>query len=245
MTENDEPRVALVTGSTRGLGLEIARSFCLRGFAVTLNYAHDESAADRAVRELSATGAEVRAVRADVGCAEGVHRMFDALGPRLDVLVHNAVRFHRMRATEARAPLIELDARVALGPLLHGAERLAALLPSGGRVVAISSRGARTVIPGYVSLGVAKAGLESLVRYLAVELAGRGVTVNAVAAGKLDEGEQSAEPEIDARVKARTPAGRLTTASDVAGVVNLLCRPEAAWIHGQTIVVDGGIGLLA
>lgn len=214
-----------------------------------INYAYDDAAAEAAVRVLEQSGGKAWPVRAEVGDAEEVRGLFDETERRyggLDVFVHNAVSFHPMPTAPPNVELSTLDNAVALGPLLHGAERLGELLGAGrGRIIAISSRGARSTIPGYLSLGMAKAALENLVRYLAVEFAGRGITVNAVAPGRLAKKSGPAEAEIIARVTARTPAGRLTTAEDVADIVALLCRDEAAWLHGQVIAVDGGIGLMS
>jgi enoyl-[acyl-carrier protein] reductase III len=236
-------KVALVTGATRGVGLALAHRLCSTGYDVAVNFAHDAGSAETAVRSLGGHGTKVVAIRADLGVAADVHRMFDEVAEtwgRLDVFVHNAVSLHRMSPVEPDAAGIAADRAVVLGPFEHGAARLAALLPDRtGRVIAISSVGARGVIPGYVSLGTAKAALESYVRYLAMELAGRGVTVNAIAPGKL---EGTTGPEAD-RVRARTPAGRLTTETDVADVVELLCRPEAGHLHGQVVTLDGGLGL--
>lgn len=240
--------VALVTGATRGLGLAVARKLCMSGSDVLLNYAHDEGAAEAAVRSLTGLGPKVVPVRADIGKPADVTQLLDDIRRthgRLDILVHCAASFHRMPASAPLADLCEQDSAVALGPLLHGIVQLTELMPpGGGRIIAISSSGASAVIPGYLSTGMAKAALESLVRYLAVELAGKGITVNTVAAGKLDK--PGPDPSgLAARVAARTPAGRLTTDGDVADVVAMLCLPEAGWIHGETIRVDGGLGLLA
>jgi enoyl-[acyl-carrier protein] reductase III len=241
-------KVVLVTGATRGLGLAVARKLCTAGCEVLLNYAHDDAAAEEAARSLAGLGGKAYPARADVSQPDEVAQLLDGIRRthgQLDVLVHNAAAFHRMPATAPDADHCERDRAVALGPLLHGIGQLAELLPAGGRIIAISSSGAGAVVPGYVSLGMAKAALESLVRYLAADLARRGITVNTVAAGKLDKGTGADPDGIAARIAARTPAGRLTVPEDVADVVALLCRREAGWIHGQVITVDGGLGLLA
>jgi enoyl-[acyl-carrier protein] reductase III len=240
-------RLVLVTGATRGLGLAIARKLCASGCEVLLNYAHDEAAAEAAVKTLAADGGTVSLLRADVGDPAEVRDMLDQVQRargRLDVFVHNAA-FHRPAPVTAIAPEIYRRlTQVTVGPLLYGAAQLVELLPAGsGRIIAVSSTGAHRVVPNYAALGSAKAALEATLRYLAVELAGQGITVNAVCAGKL---AKDAEPdELSARVAARTPAGRLTRPEDVADVIALLCRAEAGWIHGETITVDGGLRLLA
>ncbi|MFE3170903.1 SDR family oxidoreductase [Amycolatopsis sp. NPDC059235] len=235
-----------MTGATHGLGLAIARKLGRSGCRVFLNYAHDE---DRARRAAAGIGGETRAVKADVGCPDQVAFLFDEVqsdAGKLDIFVHSAASFHPMPTLAFDEEKYSRDAAVALGPLVHGAGRMAEMLTAGtGRVVAVSSRGGRFVAPRYAGLGMAKAAMESLVRYLAAALAGRGVTVNAVAPGKLDEGPDPERAETIARLVARTPAGRLATAGDVADVVALLCLPEAAWIHGQVLAVDGGLGLMS
>ncbi|UQA92606.1 SDR family oxidoreductase [Streptomyces halobius] len=251
--ESDDPAaahgsVALVTGATRGLGLAIASKLTAAGCEVLLNYAHDESAARAAERALAEAGGKVRLLRADIGRPAGVVRMLDEVRRvhgTLDLLVHSAGTYHPAPAAAPHIGRALRDGAVALGPLLYGAGRLSDLMtPGTGRIVAVSSTGAHSVVPGYAGLGMAKAALETLVRYLAVELADRGVAVNAVAAGKLADGASAVLPaEAVAGLVRRTAVGRLTAAVEVADVVGLLCRPEAGGLHGQVLTVDGGASL--
>jgi enoyl-[acyl-carrier protein] reductase III len=130
---------------------------------------------------------------------------------------------------------------------LFGAKRAAALMPDGGSIVALTSAGSTSVLPGYGAVGASKAALEALVRYLAVELAPR-VRVNAVSPGIVDTDALTHFPNGDGLIDAarvRTPAGRLSTPEDVADCVSFLCSPGAAMIRGQILVVDGGAGLVA
>lgn len=243
-------RVALVTGATRGLGLAIARKLCASGCSVVLNHRSPEADVEPVLRSLAGFPGRAESVRADVGrpaeMAAALRSVAERFG-RLDLLVHNAAGWHPMPATAVAARPFRQDLAVALAPLLAAAPLLPELMPNGGRVVAVSSSGAHSVVPGgYVSAGVAKAALESLVRYLAAELAGRGINVNAVSTAKVDKGAATTgNPKLLEILAQRTPAGRLTLPEDVADAVALLCADEAAWIHGQTLVVDGGLGLLA
>jgi enoyl-[acyl-carrier protein] reductase III len=239
-------RAALVTGATRGLGLAVAAKLHASGAAVALSYSRSEDDAARAVKGLSDDGSRVLPVKADVSRPDSWPRLLDeasAAFGRLDILVHSAASWRPMSAVAADLPALHEDLSAALDPLLLAAPAIRQAMPGGGRIVAVSSSGARSVVPGYVSLGLAKAALESLVRYLAVDLAPAGITVNAVSTAKLDKGPATPRPEMARALAARTPAGRLTTPADLADAIALLCTDEAAWVQGQVITVDGGLSL--
>ncbi|MFI5773173.1 SDR family oxidoreductase [Streptomyces sp. NPDC051658] len=242
-----EGKVALVTGATRGVGLAVARKLCGAGATVVLNYARSEDDARRAVEELAPLKGEAVALRADVARTGELDRLLGQVRERygrLDVFVHNAASWNPASAVGADPAGVHADLSAALDPLLHGAPAIAGLMAGApGRIVAVSSSGAHSVIPRYVGLGVAKAAMESLVRYLAVELAGRDIAVNAVSTSKVDKGPSTPQPAVAAALAARTPAGRLTTPEDIADTVALLCTAEAGWIHGQVITADGGLDL--
>ncbi|MEV5374528.1 SDR family oxidoreductase [Streptomyces nondiastaticus] len=241
-----EGRTALVTGATRGLGLAIARKLCACGCDVVLNYGHSEEDAHSALRSLAGLKGSATAVRADLRDPEAMPRLLESVRQRhgrLDVLVHNAATWTPMPALAADRDALHTDVATALDPLVTAAGLLPGLMGGNGRVIAVSSTGAHQVVPGYVSLGVAKAALESLVRYLAVDLSPHGIAVNAVSTAKLDKGAGTVNERAVAALAARTPAGRLTTPSDLADVVALLCTDEAGWLRGQVVTADGGLGL--
>lgn len=253
MTTHETPlsldgAVALVTGATRGLGRAITEKLCAAGCDTYLNYAQNESDAHRAVAELKGLPGKAVALQGDVSEPGVLADLADAVverSGRLTVLVHNAATFHPMSAGEPRSAEVHKDIAVAIDPLLSAANRLARVMRDGGRIIAVSSTGARRVVPRYLGPGLAKAALENLVRYLAVEFAPIGITVNAVSTAKLDKGHPAeVNGEMTRLLAERTPGGRLTRPEDVAGVVALLCRSEASWIQGQVITVDGGLGLL-
>jgi enoyl-[acyl-carrier protein] reductase III len=170
-----------------------------------------------------------------------------ALGP-LDALVHNA-------ATGVIRPALQTEAKHWDWTLTANARALLDLtricapqMKSGSSIVAISSLGAQRVLENYALVGTSKAALESLVRYLGVELAPRGIRVNAVSGGVVETEALQHFPnreEILEHSRARTPAGRMVEPEDIAGAVAFLCSPQAAMICGQTLVVDGGFSLLA
>jgi enoyl-[acyl-carrier protein] reductase III len=247
-------KVAIITGGSRGLGRAIAEKLCAGGCHVIVNYANSDPDAHDTLHYLARLPGSATLVKADVrelGALEAVvNKAIDTHG-RLDFFIHNAATLQPMSACAPDTAAVYREQELALNPLLLGAGIFAKAMneESGGRVIAISSNGAGHVIPGYLSVGVAKAAMESLVRYLAAELAGKGIAVNAISTALLDKGGQNtsglASPAVTAMLAARTPAGRLSTPAVVADAVALLCAPEAAWIHGQVITVDGGLGLLA
>ncbi len=170
-----------------------------------------------------------------------------ALGP-LDVLVHNAATgVVRAGARDDRQAL-GLDAereRARAARSSRGSRRRRCR--AGSSIVAISSLGAQRVLENYTLIGTSKAALESLVRYLAVELAPRGIRVNAVSGGVVETGALDHFPNREEMLAAgaANPVGRLVAPDDIAGAVAFLCSPDAEMVRGQTLVVDGGFSLLA
>ena len=241
-------RRALVTGGSRGLGAVIARTLAARGAHVFVNYVRQEAAAQATVEAIVAAGGSAETVRADLARLEDVRALFaERIQPPLDILVHNAAIGSFKPLHQVRANQWDLTMNVnARGLLLCVQEGLAHLSEARGRVIAVSSLGSARVVPAYGAIGVSKAALEAAVRYLASELTPRGILVNAVCGGLLDLPSVRQHPQFDALAAEtirRTPAGRLGTAEEIANVVLLLCSPLAAWIVGQTIVVDGGASL--
>ena len=243
----------MVTGGSRGAGLAIARKLCGAGDDVTLVYGHSSGDAKLALDELAPLPGTARAVKADLTRVGAVEAVLDGVrerAGRLDVFVHSAASFHPGPAIGAQIDGVRADLALTVEPLLRGAPLIAELMAGGpGRIVVVTSNGSRDVVNRYVSLGLAKAALESLVRYLAVELAPQGITVNAVSTAKLDKGPDTAPAgpaaQLMEALARRTPGGRLTRPEDVADVVSLLCHADAGWIQGQVVTADGGLSLLA
>lgn len=242
-----EGGAVLVTGGSRGIGKAIAVRFAELGASrVAIGFLRNDKAAEETAEELRAIGAEVVLVRGNIA-GERVMEEIEALGP-LDAIVHNA-------ATGVIRPALEVEDKHWDWTLNANARALLGLaratVPSmqrGSSIVAISSLGSTRVLENYVLVGTSKAALESIVRYLGVELAPRGIRVNAVSGGVVETGALDHFPNREEMLEAgrtRTPAGRLVEPDDIAGAVAFLCSPDAAMICGQTIVVDGGFSLPA
>jgi enoyl-[acyl-carrier protein] reductase III len=235
----------LVTGGSRGIGRAIALRFARNGAKrIAIGYMRNDEAAEATAEEVRALGAEVVFVRGNV-TSDRVVEEVAALGP-LDVLVHNA-------ATGVVRPALETDDKHWDWTMNANARALLSLtrvaapqMSPGSSIVAISSLGSRLVLENYSLIGTSKAALESLVRYLAVELAPAGIRVNAVSAGVVETGALEHFPNKEEMLTAgaANPVGRLVAPDDVAGVVSFLCSPDADMIRGQTIVIDGGFSLL-
>ena len=246
MTSFDGASV-FVTGGSRGIGKAIALRFAQLGAArVAIGYLRNDRAAEAAAEELRAAGAEPVLVRGNVS-SERVLREVSELGP-LTALVHSA-------ATGVIRPALEIEKKHWDWTLDANAYALLALakagvpeMQPGSSIVAISSLGSIRVLENYVVVGTSKAALESLVRYLAVELAPQEIRVNAVSAGVVETEALDHFPNKDEMVRQgieRSPAGRLVEPEDLANAVAWLCSPEAEMVRGHTLVVDGGFSLLA
>lgn len=243
MTTN---KVALVTGSSRGLGKAIAIELAKNGYDIVVNYARSKTAALETVKEIEALGRKALLVRANVGDVEKLRGMFQTIKEefgRLDVFVSNA-------ASGVLRPIMELEEshwdwtmNINAKGMLFGAQEAAKLMDKGGKILGISSLGSIRYLDNYTTVGVSKSAIESLTRYLAVELAPRGISVNTVSGGALDTDALKHFPNReelleDARVN--TPAGRMVEIEDMVKTAMFLLSDDSSMIRGQTIIVDGG-----
>ncbi|MDN7674978.1 SDR family oxidoreductase [Burkholderia oklahomensis] len=241
----------LVTGGAKNVGKAICRRFAEQGAHVIVNFFHSLDASKETAAELRALGATVDVVRASVAQPAQVERMFDEIEAKygkLDILVNNA-------ASGALLPVDDIEAAHfdrALDTNLKGAfwcaRRAARLMAraGGGAIVNVSSVGSTLVPANYLVVGTAKAALESLTRYLAVEYASLGIRVNGASSTLIDGDVAAQFPDPDNTKRssiAATPLGRLATAEDLADVVLFLASDAARWITGQVIVADGGLSL--
>ena len=237
----------LVTGGSRGIGKAIALRFAELGATrVAIGYLRNDKAAEEAAEELRVAGAEPLLLRGNVA-SERVVEEAAGLGP-FDVVVHNAATGVIEPALEAQDKHWDWTLSANARALLSLARALAPGMREGSSFIGISSLGSTRVLENYVLVGVSKAALEAVVRYLAVELAPRGIRVNAVSAGVVETAALEYFPNREEMISSglkRTPAGRLVEPRDVADAVCFLCSDAAEMVRGQTLVVDGGFSLLA
>jgi enoyl-[acyl-carrier protein] reductase III len=248
-----EGKLALVTGGSRGIGRSIACRLAASGADVVVNFVAHPDAAAEVVTHIQALGRRAFAAKADVSDEAQMNALFDRVAHEwgaLDIYVNNAIdvaAFGPVVKFKTDAWRHTIDSHVTT--FLIGAQRAAQLMAGrGGTIVALSSLGSRTCIPGYAAVGVGKAAVEALTRYLAAELASAGIRVNAVSAGPIETDALRFQPHFQTIVsqsKKVVPAGRIGVPADVSEVVAFLCDDGARWIFGQTIVADGGMSLLS
>lgn len=242
-------KVALVTGGSRGIGRAITLKLADEGADVVINYFRKSETARQTAQEASEKGVTAHIIKANVGEPEKIDRMFDEIEKkfgRLDILVNNA-------ASGVARTALDLDIRgwdwtmdINARAFLLCAQRAAKLMKNGGKIVSISSLGSRLVWPIYTAVGVSKAALEALTRYLAIELAAKDISVNGIAAGAVETETlkmYTAGKDIPPVSVQTTPAGRMIQPEDIANLVAFLCSDKAEMIRGQIIVIDGGLSL--
>ncbi len=253
MSEGDlKGKLALVTGGGRGIGRAIALELAQRGADVLINFVRHPDDAQKTAEAARELGVKAETVRGNVADEAHVERMFDDVRARfgyLDILVNNSASGVNRPASELTAHhwdwTLNVNARRAF--LCARAALPLMQLRGGGVVVSISSLRANRVMKDYFLVGVSKAALEAVTRYLAVEFAPHGIRVNAVSGGLVETDALTSfawgAEVVDDTVR-RTPAGRMVEPADLAQAVAFLCTPAAAMIRGQTIVVDGGFSLV-
>ncbi|WP_156154094.1 enoyl-[acyl-carrier-protein] reductase FabL [Domibacillus tundrae] len=245
-------KTALVTGSSRGVGKAIAITLAKEGYDIVVNYVRSKSAAEETAKEIEALGRRALVVKANVGDIAKIKEMFETIDEefgRLDIFINNA-------ASGVQRPVMELEEKhwdwtmdINSKALLFCAKEAAKLMEKsgGGSIVSISSLGSIRYLKNYTAVGVSKAAVEALTRYLAVEFAEKNIVVNAVSGGAIDTNALkhfSNRDEILEDAKQNTPAGRIVEMEDIVQAVLFLTSPGAFMIRGQTIIVDGGRSLL-
>jgi enoyl-[acyl-carrier protein] reductase III len=244
-----EGKTALVTGGTKGIGLAIATGLAEQGANVVINYFRSRDAANEAVEKIKSYGVECYAHRANIGKHDQIPPIVNKIKERfgtLDILVSNAALglFSSALAIDDKSWHLAMNTNAQA--LLVLVQQAVTIMPENARVISLSSLGSHRYIPGYAAIGVSKAAIENITKYLAYELAPKRITVNCVSGGFIDTNALSSFPNyqdmVDEVVR-RTPFDRIGTPQEVADVVLFLASPKAGWVTGQTIVVDGGYSL--
>ena len=240
------PRIALVTGASRGIGAAVARRLARDGLTVVVNYSGDPAPAESLVGEITDTGGKALSAKADVGNPTAVRAMFDHIESGLggiDVLVNNAGIMSLAHIGETDDASFDRHIAVNLKGTFNTLREAARRMRNGGRIVNFSSSVVGLLQPTYAVYAATKAGVEAMTHVLSKELRGRNITVNAVAPGPTatDLFLTGKSPELVDRIAKAAPLERLGQPDDIAGTVAFLVSADGAWINGQVVRVNGGL----
>ena len=239
-------KIALVTGASRGIGMAITERLARDGFTLIINYSENAAPAEALVRKLEDAGGHAIAVKADISDPTAVRQMFDAAEAAyggIDVLVNNAGIMALATIAETDDASFDRHIAVNLKGTFNTLREAAKRLRNGGRIVNLSSTVVGRLVPTYGIYIATKAGVEGLTSVLAKELRGRNITVNAVAPGPIATDlflKGKSQDVVDGLAK-MAPLERLGQPNDVADVVSFLAGPDAAWVNGQVLRVNGGM----
>lgn len=250
------PKIALVTGGSRGLGKNMALSLAKKGIHVMLTYHSKQDEAQAVVTEIEALGQQAVALLLNTSEVRGFDAFYEQVAmtlqttfatDRFDFLINNAGT--AVFAPFANTTEAQFDEMVAihLKGVYFMTQKALPLLRDGGRIINISTGLARFAGPGYSAYASMKGGVEVFTRYLAQELGERGIAANVVAPGAIETdfggGVVRDNPQVNAHIAATTALGRVGLPDDIGGVVAFLCTEEARWINAQRIEVSGGMNL--
>jgi 3-oxoacyl-[acyl-carrier protein] reductase len=239
-------RVALVTGASRGIGAAVAKRLAADGFAVAVNYAGNEAAANATVAAIEAAGGRAIAVRADVAKVDDVKAMFAAIEEKLgrvDILVNNAGILPYVTIAETTDEQFERTMAINVAGTFNTMREAAQRLNDGGRIVNFSTSVLHMAPPTYGVYVATKGAVEALTRVFAKELRGRGITCNAVAPGPVatELFLNGKSEELIQQIAKSAPLERLGQPEDIAGVVSFLAGPDGGWVNGQILRANGGM----
>jgi enoyl-[acyl-carrier protein] reductase III len=246
-------RVAVITGSSRGIGRALALSLAADGASIVVNYKRNAELADETVQSIAAVGGRAIAVQADMEEPTDIERLFAAAADEygtVDYFVANAAASVFKPIEDLKLHHLDRSYAMNVRAFVLGAQQAVPLMRDGGRIVALSSYGSIRAYPTYAALGAAKAAVEAWVRYMAVEFAPRGINVNAVNGGIIASDSSAyfygvdGMPDLET-VLPKIPKRRMGTVQEVADCVRFLLDPASEYVTGQSLVVDGGLSIVA
>ena len=239
-------KVAIVTGASRGIGAAVAERLARDGFSVVVNYAESVSPAEALVRKIEQAGGHAQVAKADVSNPAAVRSLFDAANAAfggVDVLVNNAGIMTLGALADTDDAAFDRQIAINLKGTFNTLREAARRLRSGGRIINFSSSVVALLQPTYGAYAATKAGVEAMTSVLAKELRGRNITVNAIAPGPTatDLFLKGRPQEVIDHLANLAPLQRLGQPPDIAAAVSFLAGPDAGWINGQTLRSNGGI----
>lgn len=238
-------KVAIITGSSRGIGAQIATTLAEAGASVVINYSKSQTAAEKIVTDIKADGGNAIAVQANVSNADDVRAMFDAAISqfgRVDILINNAgaILYKTIQNTtdDDFDHMLSVNVKGTFNTLREAASRL----ESEGRIVNFSSSTTRLMLPTYGAYCATKGAVEQLTRVFSKEVGARGITVNAISPGPTNTAlfSEGKSEEVINRLAGMAALGRIGEPIDIARIVLFLVSEEAAWVTGQNIGANGG-----
>lgn len=248
------PRVAVITGASRGIGRLLAERLGSEGTHVVINYKANADLAEESLAAVRAAGGDGITVQADIEQAEGIDELFanvDEIYDHVDLFVANAAAAAFKPVKELKLHHLDRTYAMNVRSFVLGAQRAAERMKTGGRILYMSSYGSIRAFPTYAALGAAKAMGEQYVRYMAAEYGPRGITVNAVNGGLIDTdsldffynkvpGMAPMESVIE-----KLPLRRPAQPDDMSNAAHFLLSDQAGYITGHVLNVDGGLTVIA
>ena len=243
---NLKNKTAVITGGTRGIGKAISAELGRRGVNLILNYLRNHKEAKKTQKELNESNVNFSIYRFNIGHIQSVDKFINKIAldhNKIDILINNAASGVMKKSTDLDVKHWDWTMDINARGTWYISKKLSNHMVNGGNIINISSPGSSMVLPDYFPIGVSKAALEAITRYLSIELAEKNISVNSVSAGYVLTDALNHFPDKDSVVqmaKRSTPAGRPISPQDVANVVAMLCSADAEMIRGQNILVDGG-----